>query len=511
MGDLLIRAIARGGDGVAFVSQGRPVTYAAFGRRLSCFAQALSKAGVGRDAGVACLAGNSIEAYLVTAASHLLGARITNLHPLASADDHAHIVAHSEANIFVFDPAKHAERAKSLCERLGGGVQPLALGACDFAGNLLDLADAFAPEPLASLAEADDICLLVYTGGTTGRPKGVTHTHRTFVAVMMAELAEWERPERPVFLAITPISHGAGPCIPPVLLRGGTVVLEDGFSPAGFLSTVERYGVSATFMVPTMIYKVLDHLAGAMAPVSTLKLVIYGAAPMAAARLREALKVFGPVFMQLYGQSEAPNCVTVLRRADHDPDRFPHRLSSCGQPIGINQVALLDEAGRPVEAGRTGEICVRGPLVMAGYWKDHDETLRAFRHNWLHTGDLARRDEDGYLYIVGRSKDMIITGGFNVYPAEVEEVLCAHPSVSAAAVIGAPDRTWGEAVTALIELRPGQAASPEEIIASVRAAKGPIHAPKAVIFVDAIPLTALGKPDKKLLRQRYFTSENPPS
>jgi fatty-acyl-CoA synthase len=353
------------------------------------------------------------------------------------------------------------------------------------------------------LARPGDVCLLVYTGGTTGKPKGVVHTHRSFVAVMMAELAEWEWPRRPIFLAITPISHGAGPCIVPVLLRGGTVILESGFSPEGFLAAVERHDVNATFLVPTMIYKVLDYLQGARPMASTLEMVIYGAAPMAATRMTEALDIFGPVFMQLYAQSEAPNCVTVLRRADHDPQQHPSRLSSCGQAIGSIQVALLDEMGQPVEPGQPGEICVRGPLVMAGYWKDPEETARALRHGWLHTGDLARVDADGYFYIVGRSKDMIITGGFNVYPAEVEDVLCAHPSVSAAAVIGVPDRIWGEAVTALVTLRPGEQASAEDIIAQVRSAKGPICAPKSVIFVDTIPLTPLGKPDKKALRAQF--------
>jgi fatty-acyl-CoA synthase len=507
MGDLLARAIARGGSRVAFVCNGESVTYESFGQQLSQVSQALAVAGVCRGSGVACLAGNTVDAYLVTAACHLLGARVTNLHPMASAEDHVFIVEDCEAGVLVFDPAHYGTRALYIAQHCCIAPQLLSLGPCDSAADLVAASRDQMPAPLVPQAQAADPCLLVYTGGTTGKPKGVVHTHRSFVAVMMAELAEWEWPAQPVFLAITPISHGAGPCIVPVLLRGGTVVLESGFTPAKFLEIVRRHAVNATFLVPTMIYKILDHLEGSLAS-TPLQLVIYGAAPMSAARMQEALLAFGPVFMQLYGQSEAPNCVTVLRRVDHDPARFAHRLASCGQPIASNQFALLDPEGMPVASGQTGEICVRGPLVMAGYWKNETETAKALHGGWLRTGDLARMDGDGYVYIVGRSKDMIITGGFNVYPAEIEEVLCAHPAVSAAAVIGLPDRTWGEAVIALVTLRPGQQSSTEDLIARVRAAKGPICAPKRVEFLDTIPVTSLGKPDKKALREMFARSDS---
>jgi fatty-acyl-CoA synthase len=202
-----------------------------------------------------------------------------------------------------------------------------------------------------------------------------------------------------------------------------------------------------------------------------------------------------------------PNCISVLRRRDHDPRRHPERLASCGTPIAGLQVKLLDDDGREVPVGEVGEICCRGPLVMAGYWNKPEETARAFRHGWLHTGDLARRDEDGFLYIVDRSKDMVITGGFNVFPREVEDVLTRHPAVAAAAVLGVPDPKWGEAVKAVVVLKPGASASAEALIAMVRDAKGPVQAPKTVDFVDALPVTGLGKPDKKVLRARYWRGQ----
>jgi len=236
----------------------------------------------------------------------------------------------------------------------------------------------------------------------------------------------------------------------------------------------------------------------------SLEVVIYGASPISPARLAQAVGRYGPRFMQLYGQTEAPNAITALRRADHDPVAHPERLASCGVPIGPIQVALLDEAGGEVPDGEVGEICVRGPLVMAGYWKRPEETAQAFRHGWLHTGDLARRDAQGFLYIVDRSKDMIVSGGFNVFPREVEDVLTAHPAVAAAGVIGVPDETWGEAVKAVVVLHAGMHVDAAELIALVREAKGPVQAPKTVDFVASLPVTGLGKPDKKALRAAYW-------
>jgi len=256
-----------------------------------------------------------------------------------------------------------------------------------------------------------------------------------------------------------------------------------------------------------MVYVLLDHPGIAQADLSSLELIIYGASPMSPARLVEAMKRFGPVFMQLYGQSEAPNCITALHKHEHDPENRPERLASCGTPSGSSQVALLDDDGKEVRVGEVGEICVRGPLVMLGYWNKPEETEKAFRHGWLHTGDMARRDTDGFIYIVDRSKDLIITGGFNVFPREVEDVLTRHPAVAAAAVIGVPDEKWGEAVKAVVVLKAGETVAPEALIALVREHKGPVQAPKSVDFVDALPVTGLGKPDKKALRARYWSGQ----
>jgi len=507
MGDLVVRAIQRGGDRVAFVLDDQSITYREFGDQLARLVRALTDRGLRRGDAIAALSSNRPEAFLVTAAAYVMGLRTTWMHPLASEDDHAYLLEDSGVTTLFVDPPVFGERAKRLRERLPGLRSILGLGPNDVGEDILAAASICEPAPLESQSAVDDVCVLIYTGGTTGKPKGVIHTHRVQVAMVMAELAEWDWPREVRMLAMTPITHAAGAMILAVLLRSGTFVMSKGFDAQRFFELVERHRITCTFLVPTMIYVLLDHPGLREADFRSLQLVIYGASPMSPARLTEAMKVFGPIFMQLYAQSEAPNTVTVLRTIDHDPERFPHRLASCGRPIGNIQVKLLDDDGHEVPVGEVGEICVRGPLVMAGYWNKPEESARALRHGWLYTGDLARRDADGFLYIVDRSKDMIISGGFNVYPREVEDALTAHPAVASAAVIGVPDPKWGEAVKALVVLKAGAQVSAEALIACVREAKGAVQTPKSIEFVDALPVTGLGKLDKKAIRARYWDGQ----
>jgi fatty-acyl-CoA synthase len=275
------------------------------------------------------------------------------------------------------------------------------------------------------------------------------------------------------------------------------------FDPAEVLRTVEQQRITATMLVPTMLYALLDHPDSRTRDLSSLQTVYYGAAAINPVRLREAIDRFGPIFAQFYGQTEAPMAISYLARADHDEAR----LTSCGRPSAFLRIALLDEHGTRVPAGAPGEICVAGPLLAAGYRNQPEATAEAFRDGWLRTGDVARADEDGFLHIVDRVKDMIVTGGFNVFPREVEDAVAAHPAVAQVGVVGVPDDTWGEAVTAIVVLRDGPPRDDaafdrltEEIRAVVRDRKGPVHAPKRVIVADRLPLTPLGKPDKKALR-----------
>ena len=505
VGDLVISAIARGGDRTAFISGDEAWTYRELGAKVSQVVQVLAARGLQRGDAVATLSANRPEAFLITAAAYVMGLRLTWMNPTSSEDDHAYILDDSGVTTLFFDPKTFTDRTRVLRQRVPGVQRALSFGDSGGVGeDLLAAAAGHTPGPLVPQAGPEDVCVLIYTGGTTGRPKGVAHTHRVHVTMILTEMADWDWPRDVRFLALTPITHASGAMIMPVLLKSGTYVMTQGFTPEKFVHLVQAHRITSTFLVPTMIYVLLDSPARQGADLSSLQLVIYGASPMSPARLIEGMQIFGPVFMQLYAQSEAPNTVTVLHQHEHDPEHHPERLASCGTPCAGVQVRLLDDDGHEVPDGEVGEICVRGPLVMQGYWNKPEETAKALRHGWLYTGDMARQDADGFLYIVDRSKDMIISGGFNVYPREVEDVLSQHPAVAAAAVVGIPDAKWGEAVHAQVVLRAGASVPAEELMALVRERKGAVQAPKSIEFVDSLPRSPIGKVLKKDLRAKYW-------
>jgi fatty-acyl-CoA synthase len=280
--------------------------------------------------------------------------------------------------------------------------------------------------------------------------------------------------------------------------------LVQGFEPEVYAGVVAAEKINATFLVPTLIYALIDN-AGLRRrhDLTSLEMIVYGAAPMSPDRLLEGMKIFGKVFVQLYGQTEAPQCITTLRKIDHDETR-PARLGSCGRASPFVDVKLFDSEMREVGVGEPGEICVRGPLVMDGYWKRPEANAETLKGGWLHTGDVAVKDAEGYYYIVDRTKDMIISGGFNIYPREVEDALMSHPAVASAAVIGIPDDKWGEAVKGFVVLKPGANSGVAELQAHVKDKRGAPWSPKTIDFVESIPVTGLGKIDRKALRAPYW-------
>jgi fatty-acyl-CoA synthase len=356
------------------------------------------------------------------------------------------------------------------------------------------------------LAGADDIATLNYTGGTTGKSKGALRRHREYGGFTNAILADFEIPDTPRYLTVAPISHVAGTKVLPTLARGGTVHMLKGFDPEAVLRTIAREKINFTLFVPTMIYVLLDHPQLGNTDLSSLELLLYGASAMSPSRLVEGIERIGPVFSQLYGQTECYP-ISVLRKRDHDP-KTPELFLSCGFPIAACEVRILDEADQEVATGEPGEICVRATHVMSEYWKRPEQTEETLKNGWLHTGDIARADERGYLFILDRKKDMIVSGGFNIFPRDVEDVLSQHADVAMVAVVGVSDEKWGEAVTAIVVARDGATPNAEELINLVKARKGSAHAPKHIKFVRELPMTGVGKVDKKVLKAGFWAGRD---
>jgi fatty-acyl-CoA synthase len=468
----------------------------------SQFAQALQSLGVERGSRVATLSPNRPEVLHVVHSLQLLAAISVPMHPLAGLADHVNVLLDAQVNVLIFDAERFSERAAELLQR-APGLKLIGFGASPLAEDLCKLAARFAPAPLvAPRVDGSTITRFNYSGGTTGKPKALAVTQRSAVAPASIMLAEWEWPNPPRVLSCAPLSHAGSAMVLPTLMKQGTILIHPSFDPVAVMQAIQVYRINCMLVVPTMIYALLDHPRFGEFDLSSLETIFYGASAISPARLKEAIQRIGPVFFQFYGQAEAPLTITVLRKAEHDVNDL-RRLASCGRPVPWVRVELLDSNLRPVPDGEPGEICVQGPLVMDGYRDNPELTAEAFKGGWLHTGDVAVRDPGGFLRIVDRTKDMIVSGGFNIYPREIEDILGEHPAVSQVAVIGVPHPKWGEAVKALVVVRAGATVEAEELIAMVTERKGSFQAPKLVEFIAAIPLTALGKPDKKVLRAKF--------
>ncbi len=365
----------------------------------------------------------------------------------------------------------------------------------------------------------DDTVMIVGTGGTTGRPKGVVLTDRnieTMTALTLmgypfgadaASAGGTAQCARPVYLAMAPLTHAAGVLCFPVMAVGGEIVVMAKPDLDEFLALVEHHRVTHTFLPPTLVYMLLAHEKLATTDLSSLRCFWYGAAPMSPERLEQALTSIGPVMAQLFGQSEAPMMVSMLPPSEHfraDGSVARERLSSAGRPAPLVTVAIMAGDGTLLPPGERGEIVVRSSLVMAGYYKDPEATAEASRHGWHHTGDIGYLDDDNYLFIVDRAKDMIITGGFNVYSAEVEQALMAHPAVRECSVVGLPDEKWGERVIAVVQPQAGAELSEAELVAFAKERIGSVKAPKQVHVWPDLPRSTVGKVLKTTIRKRLL-------
>jgi acyl-CoA synthetase (AMP-forming)/AMP-acid ligase II len=371
------------------------------------------------------------------------------------------------------------------------------------------VADAPETDPDLPLGPDSLLCIMS-SGGTTGKPKGIVHTQQTWETMIATFYAHMDPGPDPVYLMVAPMTHAAGLLGYTLFVVGVRIVILPGFDATAVIDAIEREGVTHTFLPPTAVYMMLAQPDLEKRRFDSLRGFFYAAAPMSVDKLRQCLDIFGPVMVQCYGQVEVPMYCTLLTAEDHnvlgDPER-ERRLASCGRPTLLTRVAIMDDDGNLLPPGERGEIVIKSNLVMKGYYKNPEATAETSRFGWHHTGDIGVLDEDGFVYIVDRKKDMIISGGFNIYPGEVEQVLWTHAAIQDCAVIGVPDDKWGEAVKAVLELKPGHTIDPDEVIAYCKQRLGSIKTPKSVEVWESLPRSPVGKVLKKAIREVYWRNE----
>ena len=427
-------------------------------------------------------------------------------------DENAYILDAFDCEVLMFQVA-FAEQIASLRPRLPKIRHFICLdGQLDWALPLGDWLAGQSVKPPVVQTEMSDVCAIMATGGTTGHPKGVMNTHRSLSTMVANWLSAMQYPadRRPVNLAAAPLTHTAGIFSLMATARGGTVVILPRPDPTLLVEAIETHKVTELFLPPTVIYVLLDLPGVDTHDYGSLRYFLYGAAPMSTEKLRRALTVFGPVMIQGFGQTEAPAGVSCLEPCEHFVDGAfapESRLSSCGRNFPLVQISIQDDNNCILPDGDFGEICVKGDILMKGYYNDQKKTDEAIIDGWLHMGDIGFIDAEGYLHVTDRKKDMIITGGFNVYSAEVEGIINSHPAVRDCAVVGVPDDKWGEAVKAVVECNAGMKTTEDEIIALCKERLGSVKTPKSVEFVDVLPRSSVGKVLKRRIREEYWAGK----
>lgn len=494
----------------AFVHGQRAVTYEEAQAFTHKVALALKRHGAGVGTKVAVYSPNSIDAFLVVLGALRAGAIWVPINVRNGLEENLLILQNTGCSVLFYHSDFEAA-ASAMCTaepailgvRLdhGGGGAPLL---SDWSGLLEGSMPSL---PL----DNDRLCAILSTGGTTGKPKGVMWRDQTLETMVANFWAHMPCEKPPVYLVAAPMTHAAGVIGLPLLAAGATIVLLERADPLEIMIAIQRHGVTHLFLPPTVVYLMLAHPRVKEFDYSSLLYFIYSAAPMAPAKIREAIETFGPVMAQAYGQAEFPLMGTFLSPKEHVEimrSGPPERLESAGRPCMFTKLAVVDDGGVPIAPREIGEIVLSGNQAMVGYYNDPSATRDVTRDGWHHTGDLGYLDEDGFLYIVDRKKDMIITGGFNVYSAEVERILLAHPLVQDCAVVGVPDEKWGEAVKAVVEAKPGQRIEPEALIQHCRDRLGSVKAPKSLEVWPQLPRSPVGKVLKRKIRDSYWTGRS---
>lgn len=498
----------------AILFRDKALTYRELESRSNRLAHALLALGLQRGDRVAVVSPNRPEIVELECALYKAGLVKVALNSRLAAAELADALANSEPAACLAGPEHRA-----IVDEAGAGVtslrQRIAFDSPPAAGDdggWIGYESLLARSPDTHFhveMRPEELAVLHYTSGSTGKLKAAMQTiGNRMASLRKVAMGRMNGGPGDVLALCGPITHASGMFIQPMLFQGATVLLLERFHPAEMLEAIEKHRVTMCFFVPAMIHALLAEPRLRTRDLSSLRLVSYGAAPMSPARIREAWAAFGPVLAQGYGAAETTGGVVGLTSADHEraiSGERPELLSACGRPFCESDVQVLDEAGKPVEGDAIGEICVRGPDVFTGYWRAPEQTRQVLGEDgWLRTGDLARVDHEGYIFIVDRKKEMLVSGGFNVYPSEIESVLAQHPAVYEVCVVGVPDDHWGEAVKAVVVLRDGSPASSGDIMDFCRGRLADFKRPRSVDFVPDLPKNSNGKLSRKEVREHYW-------
>jgi acyl-CoA synthetase (AMP-forming)/AMP-acid ligase II len=511
VGTLLTKSARTFPKNLAVAHGHKKFTYAQFNSRINRLANALAGLGIKRGDNVALVQYNYPEMLESMFACFKAGYGAVPINFRLHPNEFGFIIDHSQAKAVIVSP-EFNEAISYIRDRIPLARYLITLSGAE--GELLDyekLISAESDQWDDAHVQPDDLAWLFYTSGTTGLPKGAMLTHRNLLAMTMnfyADMCPGLGPDDAILHA-APLSHGSGLyALPNIGKAAANIILESkSFDPELVLKTIEEYRITNMFAAPTMVKLMAESPAVGRYDYKSLKAFSYGGAPMLVEDLKEAMVKLGPCLVQLFGQAESPMTITYLSHRDHVLDGTPEqmrRLASAGFPRTDVEVKIFDSEDKELSPGEMGEIVTRSDLVMKGYWRNPEATADTIKNGWLHTGDMGYMDESGYLFIMDRSKDMIISGGENIYPREIEEVLVRHPAIREVAVIGVPDPKWGEAIKAVVALLPGQSATEEELIEFCKDNIASYKKPKSVDFVHELPKNNYGKILKRELRATYW-------
>ena len=499
------------GERTAVVFGGQRLTFREVHERSNRLANGLLDLGIKKGDRVASLNRNCSQHIEIAFARYKIGSVDVTLNPRLSLDELIWQLNDSESEVLFVSEELLGNVRQALQSRKTTIKHVIPLSGA--MGGEIDyealLSSSSHKEPPPIEVDEKEPGAIMYSGGTTGRPKGIVHPRQTIWAVTRNMLMDMipDLTKEDVFLGLQPLYHAVGMFILPCWLRGATHVIVPEFKPEIAFDVIEEEKVTAIKTVPTVLIRMLDNPDLNKKDLNSLKTIIYGASPMPVEKLKQAIRIFGPIFIQNYGQTEAPLSLCLLRKEEHVENGLPEgsaRLASIGRPYTSVEVRVVGEDGRDVSEGEIGELTVRGDHMMKEYWKLPEETEKVLKNGWLKTRDMAKMDKDGYVFLVDRKSEMIISGGLNIYPNEVEQVLYRHPAVREAAVFGIPDEAWGEMVKAVVSLRPGASVTEVELIDFCRSRLAGFKKPKSIDFVENLPKSAEGKVLRRELRAPYW-------